>query len=131
MRRGKRFVQVEVHDVKAHVAGARRAHDRVHVRAVVVAKSARVVDDLRDLQNVFIEDSERVRIRQHQPRGVGPDVCAKGTKIHRSVRRGGNVDHRIARHARGCGVCSVRGVRHDNLLARAISARLVMALHEQ
>jgi hypothetical protein len=40
-------VQVDVHDVEAHVAGQHLAEDRVQVGAVVVQQAAGLVDDPR------------------------------------------------------------------------------------
>jgi len=36
VRNRERLVRVEVHEIESHVAGARVAHERVRVRAVVV-----------------------------------------------------------------------------------------------
>ena len=47
VRRRERLVQVDVHDVEAHVAGPARPEDRVEVRAVAVDEPARVVDERR------------------------------------------------------------------------------------
>ena len=117
--------------VEAHVARADDAHDGVEVRAVVVAQSARVVDDLRDLQNVLIEDADRVRIREHQSRRVGADGGTQRVEIDAAIRAGGDVHHLIAAHGGGGGVRSVGGVGHDDLRARGVAAVGMVCLDEQ
>ena len=57
VRLRERLVQVEVHDVEAHVARAGDAHHGVEVRAVVVERRAGVVDDVRDLLDVRVEQA--------------------------------------------------------------------------
>src|SRR5438105_1026607 len=68
------LVQIEVHDIEAHVAGPRDADQRVEVRTVVVEERTGVVRQLRDLQDVFLEDSERVRVGQHDRGDVRVEV---------------------------------------------------------
>ena len=59
---GKRFVEIEVHDVGAEVARPRDAHQRVHVGAVHVKLRALGVQNFRDARDLFFEDAERVGI---------------------------------------------------------------------
>ena len=68
------LVQIEVHDIEAHVAGPRDADQRVEVRTVVVEERTGVVRQLRDLQDVLLEDSERVRVGQHDRGDVRVEV---------------------------------------------------------
>ena len=131
MRRGEGLVQVRVDAVEAHVARADDAHDGVEVRAVVVAQSARVVDDLRDLEDVLVENADRVRIREHQSRRVGTDGGAQRVEIDAAIRAGGDVHHLIAAHGGGGGVRSVGGVGHDDLRACGVAAVGVVCLDEQ
>ena len=81
---GERLVQVEVHDVEAHVAGPGDPHDGVQVRAVVVERRAGVVDDARDLLDVRVEEPERVRVGEHQ---AGDAVVGLGAAGPRGRRR--------------------------------------------
>ena len=66
VRLAEGLVEVDVDDVEAHVAGARVAHHRVEVGAVVVERPPRLVDQRRDLGDVLVEEPERVRVGQHQ-----------------------------------------------------------------
>jgi len=89
------------------------------------------VDDLRDLQNVFIKNTDGVRVREHQTGGLRADGLAQRVQIHAPIRAGGDVDHPEVRHDRGGRIRSVRGVRHDDLTARRITAGNVVCLDEQ
>ena len=60
------FVQVEMADIRADVAGAAEADLRVHVRAVHVNLSAVLVDDLADFLDALFEHAVRARIGDHQ-----------------------------------------------------------------
>ena len=66
MRSRKRLVKVEVNDVHAHVAGPRDADECVHVGAVHVNETAGFMNDVADLFDVALEESERVWVGQHQ-----------------------------------------------------------------
>src|SRR5205085_12690200 len=61
------LVQVDVDDVETHVAGPRDSAHRVQVRAVVVEERARVVEDLLYVLDVLVEETQRRRVREHQP----------------------------------------------------------------
>ena len=65
MRRGKSFVQVEVHHVHAKIAGTGNARERVHVRAVHVQQRAMFVQDLRGLGDILFKHAERRGIGDH------------------------------------------------------------------
>ena len=70
-------MQVEVNDVEAEIAWSRDAADRVQVRAVVVHEGAGLVEDAGDLLDPLVEQTERGRIGQHQPGGLGADLSAE------------------------------------------------------
>ena len=109
------LVQVEVHDVEAHVARARLAHDGVEVRAVVVERRPHVVDDLGDLRDVGVEHAQRVGVGQHQAGdgvvGLGPEVV----EVHPAVGVRADLDDRHARHRHRRRVGPVRGVGRQHL----------------
>ena len=124
-------MQVTVDAVKAHVTGTDDAHDGVEVRAVVIAQAARIVNDLRDLEDVLVENTDGVRVRQHQSRGVGADGGAQRVEVHAAVCAGRDVDDLEAAHRGGRGVRAVGGVGHDDLRARSVAAVGVVCLDEQ
>src|SRR5208283_3492843 len=61
VRRGEGLVEVEVHDVDAHQAGPGHAENGVEVRTVAVDEAPRLVHETRDLQEIFIKETESVR----------------------------------------------------------------------
>ena len=88
--RRERLVGVDVDDVEAHVAGSAPAHDRVEVRAVVVHEPADVVDDRRDPSDVLLEQTEGVRVREHQTGDVLVDEAGERIDVDQSTLRGGH-----------------------------------------
>ena len=117
--------------VKAHIAGTHNAHDRVRVCAVVVAKTARLVYEPRDLEDVLVKDTDRVRVRQHQTGNVVAEHFLKLRKIDAAIRRGRDIHDLIAAHRRRCGIGAVRGIRYDDFGALRIAARIVILLDQQ
>src|SRR5690606_25502207 len=73
VRGSERLVEVEVHDVEAHVTGTHTTHDGVEVRTVVVELRTRRVSQLGDLENVAFEQAERVRVGEHHRGDLGAD----------------------------------------------------------
>ena len=65
MRCREGLVEVDVHDVEAHVAGSGDAEHRVEVGAVVVEQGACLVDHLGDGRDVFLEHADRVGVCHH------------------------------------------------------------------
>jgi len=115
VRCGERLMQVTVDAVKAHVTGTDDAHDGVEVRAVVIAQAARIVNDLRDLEDVLVENTDGVRVRQHQSRGVGADGGAQRVEVDAAVHAGRDVDDLEAAHRGGCGILWLRaGTRNSS-----------------
>ena len=42
-------MQIQVDTVKAHITGTAFAHHRIQIGSVIIAKTARIMDDVRDL----------------------------------------------------------------------------------
>jgi hypothetical protein len=113
VRLGERLVQVEVHDVEAHVAGPRDAHHRVEVRAVVVERRADACDDLGDLLDVRVEEPERVRVGEHQAGDVVVGLRAQVVDVDAAVGVRADLDDLVAAIVTVAGFvpCAVSGVR--------------------
>src|SRR3989442_6247561 len=69
VRRRECLVKVQVNDVETHIAGPRLAEEGVHVRPVIIHQASGVVDRLRYLDDLSLEEAERVWNRVHHPRG--------------------------------------------------------------
>ena len=130
VRLRERLVQVEVHDVEAHVARARAAHHRVEVRAVVVQRRADAVDDLGDLLDVAVEHAERVRVGEHQAGDVLVGLGAQVLDVDAAVLVGADLDDLVAAHRHRRRVGPVRGVGREDLRA-LVAAVLVVGAGEQ
>lgn len=119
VRRGKGLMQIQVDAVKAHVARTNDAHDGVQIRAVIIAQTARVVDDLRDFEDVLVENTDRIGVREHQSRRLRPDGGAERREIDAAVCAGRDIDHVEACHDGRGRIRAVGGVRDDDLCPAA------------
>ena len=66
MRAAEGLVRVVVHHVGAEIARPRDAEDRVHVRAVEIDQPAALVNQLRDLRHLPVEQAQRAGIGDHE-----------------------------------------------------------------
>ena len=124
------LVQVEVHDVEAHVARPRDAHHRVEVGAVVIQRRAHPVHDRRDLLDVLIEQPERVGVGEHQAGHVGVRLGAQVVDVHAPRGVGRELHELEARHRHGRRVGPVGGVGREHLVA-LLAPVLVVGAREQ
>ena len=124
VRLRERLVQVDVDDVEAHVARARDAADGVQVRAVVVHERADRVEDARDLLDVLVEQAERRRVRDHQPRGVLVDLAAQVLDVDVPARVGLDRRDLVAGHRHRGRVRAVRAVGDHDLAPLLVLAAL-------
>ena len=72
MRRGEGLVKVDVHDVEAHIAGTASTQHGVQVGAVVVHQAASIVNQLGNLWDARLKETECVGIGHHH----GGNLCA-------------------------------------------------------
>ncbi len=85
MRRRKGFVQVQVHHVDAKIAGPHLADQRVHVGAVHIQQAALGMQNVGDLVNVLLENSERVGIGEHQRGDIFRHLRFQRRQIHHAA----------------------------------------------
>ena len=111
-------MQIEVHDVDAEIAGARDAHQRVHVGAVHVNLRAFGVQDFRDARDVLFEYAERVGIGDHQRGDVFIHRARERFHIHHAALVRLDIFHLVSGHRRRGGIGAVRGIRDQEFLAR-------------
>ena len=119
MRRRKGLVQVQVHHVHAEVAGARLAHQRIHVGAIHVKQRALGVQNVCDLVNLAFKNSNRGGIGQHQRGGIFVHLLLPSSA--RSMHAVGvrfEILHLVTADRRGRRIGAVRRVGNQNLLAR-------------
>ena len=65
MRGRECLVQVQVHDIESHIARTYHTEKRVHVRSVIIEQSAAAVYEGCNLANLFLEQSQCVRVGHH------------------------------------------------------------------
>src|SRR4029077_11080989 len=118
VRRGKCFVQIEVHDVDPEVTRARDAGEGVHVSPVHIEQRALRMENLGNFRDALLEDAERRRIGDHQRGDVGRNQFAQFVDVDLAVRFGLYVFDFVARYYRGGGIGPVRGIGNQDLLAR-------------
>ena len=58
------------------------------------------MDQARDFQNVLIEESQRIRVGQHQSRRVLAQYSLQGLQVHAAVRIRRNIHDLKAAHRR-------------------------------
>ena len=132
VRRAERLVQVEVDDVVSHVAGTGHAHQSIEVGSIHVHQAADLVHQLRDLDDVGFEHSQRVRVREHQPGHGVIEILAQGLEVHPAGGVGWNLLCVETGHRRRCRVGAVRRVREQDAPAPGpFSVRVVECLHQQ
>ena len=81
-------MQIDVHSVDAQVAGPHLADDGVEVGAVAVEVAAGLVQGVRDLDDVPLEQAAGIGVGQHDRGDVRPQTILEGRKIHAAVIRG-------------------------------------------
>ncbi len=78
-------MQVQMNNVEAGVAGTNDAHDGVEVGSVVVAQTACLMDDIGDLRNIRVKQTDGVRVGQHQTGGVFVSSSAQRIEVYAAV----------------------------------------------
>jgi hypothetical protein len=131
VRDRKRLVQVEVHEVEAHVARPAVAHQRVGVRAVVVHQSAGRVHRRRDLVDVIFEQSERVRIGHHADGRIVADRRQDRVERDAATLVGLQRHDLVADHRRRGGIGAVRRIGHDDRRALGVAALREIRFRDQ
>ena len=126
MRRGERLVEVDVHHVEAHVAGAADAKHRVEVGTVVVHQRAAVVDEAGNLGNLILEETEGVGVGHHHRGDVGSEERFEILDIDTALGIALYLDDLESADGSRGGVGAVGGVGYDDLAAGGVAALLVI-----
>ena len=89
-------MQIEVHDVKAHVTWPRPPDQCIHVRAIAVDQPTCLMDQRADLSDVVLEQPQRVRVGQHQACHVTGQQRLEVLDVHTATRIGLDGDGLVA-----------------------------------
>ena len=123
-------MQVEVHNVEAHIAGAHHAQERVHIGAVVVEQAAAFVHQGCDFLDIALEEAQGVGVGHHNAGDVGAEQRLEVLHVHESV--GAGLHHHDVQAADGSagGVGAVGAVGHDNLGTGSVAAAEMVLPHQ-
>jgi len=117
VRRGEGFVQVQLDDVKAQIAGPRFAQIRVGVRPVAVKQAAPAVDDGCHFFDVAFKQAQRVGVGEHQRGDVFGHQGFQMRKVNAAFRVGAQRDRLEPAQRAGGGIGSMRRVGNQDLTA--------------
>ncbi len=126
MRRRKRFVQVHVNDIETHVSRSDLAANRIEVRAVIVEQAAGVPDDPLDFDDLPLENPERRRIGQHDPRRSRTDDGLEGLDVDIAVGLGRDFPADTTAHRGRRRIRTVRRIGDDDFIPVVVAAGLVI-----
>ena len=124
------LVQVDVHDVEAHVAGAATAQQRVEVGSVVVEQTSATVYQLGNLGNLFLEDAQCVGVGHHDTGNRVVEQRFELGHVDGSFGGRGHLDNLQATHGRTGRVGAVGTVGYDDLGTFQVAPFDVVLTHE-
>ncbi len=89
-----------MHDVKAGIPGLDDTHKSIGIGSVVIQQTTGCVHQFCNGADVFVKQTQRIGIGQHQPCGVGANQFAKSLNIYTAppVRR--DFHHFVVSHHR-------------------------------
>ena len=89
------------------------------------------MEDLRDVDDVLVEEAERGRVRQHQPGRALVHLRAQVVEVEIAALVGGDLRQLVAGHRHACRVRPVRRVGGDDRVALlALAAILEVGAHQ-
>ena len=124
-------MQIQVGYIEADVPRPDQTDHRIQIRTVVVAQSAGVVNDGCDFPDMGVEDPNRIRIRQHQPRRLRSRLLPQVLQIDHSVFIGHQFHHPVAGHGSAGRIRAVGGIRNQNLIPFSFSPGFMISPDQQ
>ena len=131
MGRRDRLVNVDVHAIEAHLGGFDDPENRVQVGPVAVDQPAGLMHRGGDRTQLFFEQSECVRISQHQADNGVVQFCFQFGQVDIAVRVRGNRNRVKAAHGGGSRIGAVRRIWHEDLAALCVATVKVISTHHQ
>ena len=89
MRGGESLMEIDVHHVEAHIAWATGTKHRIEVGTIIIHQATTGVDEFCNLRNMFLEESEGIRIGHHHGGDIGAfliDQSFQVNQINESLR---------------------------------------------
>jgi len=124
-------VQVIVHDVKAQFGRLGDAKQSVKVRPVAIHQPARAMHQAGDLQQVLIEQPQRVGVGQHHAHDALVQLGAQVVETHIAPAVRGDLHHLKASHCGRGRVGAVSRVGDQDARAAIIAFGLMVGTHDQ
>jgi hypothetical protein len=63
--RGESLVEIQMHDIEAHIARPDLTQDRVHIGPIVIQQASRGMDQTGYLFNILFKQSQRIGVGKH------------------------------------------------------------------
>ena len=82
-------MEIDVHHVEAHIAWATGTKHRIEVGTIIIHQATTGVDEFCNLRNMFLEESEGIRIGHHHGGDMGTfliDQSFQVNQINESLR---------------------------------------------
>ena len=130
MRRRERLVQVDVHDVEAHVAGTRDTQHRVEVGSVVVHQAAGLVYKTGNLGDVLLEHAHGVGVGHHHCRHGVVELRAQVVDVDGAVGQTLDLDNPVPGDVGRGGVGAVGRVGDNDLVAGGVAVGVVVGVYD-
>ena len=136
VRNAERFVQIQMANIRADIAGAAKADLRIHVRAVHVNLAAVCMNDFANLSDAFLENAVRGGIGDHQTRRdrflFASALARRSLTSMLPLRIASDGDDFHPGHDGAGGIGAVSGSRDQaNIAMRFATALVIFADHEQ
>ncbi|VBB40558.1 hypothetical protein TRIP_E300085 [uncultured Spirochaetota bacterium] len=118
--RGKGFMQVEVHNIDAALAGLEDPGEGVHVGPVPVHQAAGLVYHGGYLRDIPLKEAEGVGVGDHYPGHIVVQGGFQGFDVDVAILAGGNCLGAETGHGAGGGVRSVGGVGDEHFFTLSL-----------
>ena len=115
MRCGEGLVQIDVHDIEAHVARTAHAEHGVEVGSVVVHQTATIVHQSCYLWNLGFEDTQGVGVGHHHAGNIIAKQWFQVLNIHRTIGSTLHLHNLQTAHRSRSWISAVGRVGNDNL----------------
>ena len=134
VRDAESFVQIEMADVRPHIAGAAEGDLRIEVGAIHVNLTAGRVHQITNFADAFLKDAVGGWVGDHEGgelRSVLCDFLPKVRHIDIAVRVAGHGHDRHSGHDRTGRIRAVGGGRNETNVAPGVTTRKVVGANDE
>ncbi len=123
------FMQVDMHNIEAHVAGTCHAEHRVKVSPVVIHQCTCFVGQTCYFRDIAFEKAECVRVGHHNRRNGFVEQRSEVVDIDRAVGTALHLDYLQSGYCRRGRVGAVGGIGHDNLATCLVATSVMISTY--